>query len=131
MAKRSEFMSSPGKWEFPGGKVREGELLEDALKRELNEELGIEVVVDAALASASREMEQSALTLYPFLCRLQGREPEAREHEQLLWLAPHEISELPQFLPLDAQLWDENYAVVASYLTRLARLPNDASAANE
>ena len=67
---RSESMSLPLKWEFPGGKINDGERPSECLKREILEELGIEVTVGQSLAPATHRYPDSTVTLYPFLCTI-------------------------------------------------------------
>ena len=67
---RSASMSLPLKWEFPGGKIDEGESPEECLKRELTEELGIEVAIGRALPPATHHYPSFSVTLYPFICEI-------------------------------------------------------------
>ncbi len=74
------------KWEFPGGKVEGGERPEDALVRELNEELGIEATVDTELMRYEFGYNgRSAILLIFFRVRSFAGEPENSEFEQMIW----------------------------------------------
>jgi len=83
-----------GKWEFPGGKVDPGESHEDALVRELQEELGIEVQVGQALGPVVWSYEKKWIRLSPFHCLIIRGEPQPLEHEKLIWCAPENFGSL-------------------------------------
>jgi len=111
IAQRPEGKSLAGQWEFPGGKVEEGETPEAALIRELEEELGI-VVKQACLAPfvfASHTYETFHLLMPLYLIRRWEGEPEAREHSALKWVRPNVMRDYPMppaDLPLVAWLND-------------------------
>jgi 8-oxo-dGTP diphosphatase len=67
---RSQSMSLPLKWEFPGGKIRDGEHPDECLRRELLEELGIEVVIESPLHLTTHHYPTVIVTLHPFLCSI-------------------------------------------------------------
>ena len=83
-----------GLWEFPGGKLDPGESPEDALVRELREELGVEVAVAAALEAVIWNYERGRIRLLPFRCTIIGGELRAIEHERILWCAPEDFGNL-------------------------------------
>jgi 8-oxo-dGTP diphosphatase len=111
IAQRPEGKSLAGQWEFPGGKVEEGETPEVALIRELNEELGI-VVKQACLAPfvfASHSYDTFHLLMPLYLIRRWEGEPEAREHMSLKWVPPLKLRDYPMppaDVPLVAWLQD-------------------------
>ena len=86
VARRPEGKSLAGKWEFPGGKVHEGEMLDQALKRELSEELGICATIGQQLPDAVHDYGSFAIRLIPFLVQIESGVPEAREHSALDWV---------------------------------------------
>ncbi len=83
-----------GLWEFPGGKVDPGESPQEALARELREELSIEVCVGPALDPVSWSYDRGDILLLPFLCSIAGGSPQAIEHEQIQWCAPEDFGNL-------------------------------------
>lgn len=99
LQQRSPGRAMAGLWEFPGGKVEEGELPEAALVRELDEELGIAVdeaaLVPACFASAPVSGRHMVLLLY--ICRRWRGEPRALDASALKWLRPAEMvaAEMP------------------------------------
>jgi len=91
---RSESMSLPLKWEFPGGKIRAGECPDECLKRELLEELGIEVVIYRPLPHSTHHYPTFTVTLHPFICTLAKGEITLHEHAASCWLRPEELPKL-------------------------------------
>ncbi|HCE67875.1 MAG TPA: 8-oxo-dGTP diphosphatase MutT [Geobacter sp.] len=93
-AQRSESMTLPLKWEFPGGKIETGEDAADCLQRELLEELGITVTIDRPLPTATHSYDDFTVTLYPFVCRLSGGDITLHEHKAIAWTEPGRMTEL-------------------------------------
>lgn len=93
-AQRSEKMNNPLKWEFAGGKTEPGETYEQALKRELWEELGIRVNVGDFLAVGYSETETVKITLYVYEARIIEGEPTAKEHKQITWINIRDLKTL-------------------------------------
>jgi 8-oxo-dGTP diphosphatase len=94
VARRSLAMTLGGKWEFPGGKLHDGESPRDALVREIAEELRVAVRVGAALPPSTHDYGEFAITLLPFLCTIASGEPDPTEHDAIAWCAPHELDAL-------------------------------------
>ena len=100
-----------GLWEFPGGKVQDGELPEAALIRELREELGIDVT-EACLAPftfTSHTYDDFHLLMPLFVCRVWEGFVTAREGQELKWVRPRDMDGYPMpaaDVPLVAMLRD-------------------------
>lgn len=94
-ARRSADMSLPWKWEFPGGKVEPGESLEAALRREIEEELSVQIdLIEAWPAEQHPLPDGRELLLHPFLGRIQLGVPQALEHAEIRWCDPNQILDL-------------------------------------
>lgn len=92
-----------GFWEFPGGKVRPGETLPDCLRREVKEELGVEVSVGEKLETVTWRYPGRTVVLHFFKCALAGSEITPQEGQAFAWVAPEEL-ERYKFPPADASL---------------------------
>lgn len=101
-ALRGEGMPHAGFWEFPGGKIEAHEAPESALIREIREELGCLIEVERLLSHTFDEQSTRRISLRIYLARLSEGEPQAREHERILWLPPPALSELP-WMPADRE----------------------------
>lgn len=100
-ALRSQTMSLPGLWEFPGGKIEAGESPENALKREIKEELGVEITVGEQIADVTHEYSTVIVRLLTYYAKIiDSSQPLAAEHEKLEWLGRHKLGEL-EWAPAD------------------------------
>lgn len=89
--KRPEGKHLGGKWEFPGGKVEEGEDPVAALARELEEELGISVQVGRALTPVVWDYGRGPIRLHPFVCTIISGVPHPHEHSDIRWCEAAEL----------------------------------------
>ena len=105
IAQRPEGKQLAGLWEFPGGKIEAGERPEDALIRELSEELGIEVKAPclAPLTFASHAYDDFHLLMPLYICRKWQGFVQAKEGQGLKWVLPKALRDYPM-PPADAPL---------------------------
>ena len=95
-----------GMWEFPGGKIEPGESPEDALKREIQEELGIDITIDKFLCTREYDYPSFHLTMYCYLCGIENGEIELREHKSARWLTA-DLLDSVEWLPADKEVIDK------------------------
>ncbi|WP_031528440.1 (deoxy)nucleoside triphosphate pyrophosphohydrolase [Dyadobacter crusticola] len=109
---RSAALSFPLKWEFPGGKVEQNESDEEALVREIREELNVEIDILYRLPVTTKDQGWREIILVPFVCNLQTTQITLTEHEQIVWLKAEELPTLD---------WTEaDLNVIQSYFDYLA-----------
>lgn len=92
VAERGPRMTLAGKWEFPGGKVEPGESPEAALRREIREELGVDVEVGERLGSGSARVGDKVIRLDVYAARLRAGEITRSEHSRIAWVGADELA---------------------------------------
>ena len=95
-----------GMWEFPGGKIEPGESREVALRREIQEELGIDIIIENLLCTTEYDYPSFHLTMYCYLCSIASGEIELREHKSALWLTSDRLKDVA-WLPADKEVIDK------------------------
>jgi len=90
-------------WEFPGGKVEAGESLEIALRREIREELGIEIRVDGKVLTVEYDYPTKSVRLHFFYCTVLDGDAQALNVADLRWVNPQDIGNY-HFPPADAEI---------------------------
>ena len=90
-------------WEFPGGKMEEGEKPEEALKREIWEELETDIVVEQLVDTVEWDYPQFHLTMHCYLCHVESGHLVLKEHEAARWLGKDELESV-DWLPADRDL---------------------------
>ena len=99
-------------WEFPGGKLEEGETGEEAIVREIREELDAEIEVERHLCTVEYDYPSFHLSMQCFICSLVGEKLVLLEHEDMAWLEKEKLDSL-RWLPADVLVVDE----LRKYLT--------------
>lgn len=90
-------------WEFPGGKMEAGETREEALLREIREELETSIVVERHVQTVEWDYPAFHLTMHCFLCHVESGTLTLKEHEAARWLAKEEL-DCVRWLPADMQI---------------------------
>ncbi|MEH7026143.1 (deoxy)nucleoside triphosphate pyrophosphohydrolase [Bacillus wiedmannii] len=99
-ALRSPKMSLPNYWEFPGGKINEGEMPQEALVREIKEELGCLITVGEKIEEVDYEYENIIVHLATYKAYIESGIPKALEHEEIKWVQVENLLEL-KWAPAD------------------------------
>lgn len=90
-------------WEFPGGKVEPGETYEEALVREIREELDAEIRVGELFGTVDYDYPEFHVTMRCYLCTLISEDLVLKEHEAAKWLTPENIDSV-DWLPSDSEI---------------------------
>lgn len=103
IARRKAGTHLGGLWEFPGGKRESGESLEDCLRRELREELGIDVTAPVRFRVIRHEYAEKTVEMHFFQCTISGGKVQALDCEEFRWVSPNELPDY-EFPPADRPL---------------------------
>ncbi|MDY4161000.1 MAG: (deoxy)nucleoside triphosphate pyrophosphohydrolase [Prevotella sp.] len=90
-------------WEFPGGKMEPGETQEEALKREIREELSTDISVDEFLCTVEYDYPKFHLVMHCYMCSLLTDSLHLNEHEAAMWLGREELTSV-KWLPADVEI---------------------------
>lgn len=89
-----------GWWEFPGGKIENGESKEEALKREIREELATEIEIDHFVTTLQFDYPKFHLTMHCFICHITAGQPQLLEAKAAKWLDKNDLASV-EWLPAD------------------------------
>lgn len=103
IARRQDHDHQGGRWEFPGGKRREDESIEQCLRREMLEEIGIEVEVGTLWRALTHVYPDRAVSLYFHMCEAMRGTPRAIECAEVRWVHPRALAEF-SFVEGDIQV---------------------------
>ncbi|MBI1221126.1 MAG: NUDIX domain-containing protein [Bacteroidetes bacterium] len=104
--KKAAHQSYAGKWEFPGGKVEAGESDKQALKREIIEELKVEIIANMRLDTVFYEENSRIIELRPYICEISLGDVTLQEHAALNWASISELEQL-DWAPADIPVMKE------------------------
>lgn len=93
-------------WEFPGGKMEPGESPEEALKREIWEELETKIIVERLVQTVEWDYPNFILIMHCFLCSIESGSLVLKEHEAARWLKPEDLNSV-DWLPADRVVVEE------------------------
>jgi len=115
VVQRSSTMPLPGMWEFPGGKVEEGESYEECIVREIKEELHLDLSIVRGLSPTLWHYPDKSIELIPFIGSIpEDQSPLLREHSALMWATIEELHALP-LAPADLPVL-ETFEEIAAFL---------------
>ena len=92
LTRRGPGLDSAGRWEFPGGKLEPGESAAEALRREIEEELGLRIHVGEFLCAVRRRPAGPAIELLAYRAELVGGELRLTDHDAARWVRPRELA---------------------------------------
>ena len=116
VTQRVELSDHPFQWEFPGGKVAKWESLESAVKREIQEELELEITILQKMIPVKHDYGFKQIELFPFLCSLKSGEIKLKEHNDFKWLTLEQMQRL-NFSEADRKLLEikDNLSILKKY----------------
>jgi len=101
--RRSDEMPHPLKWEFPGGKLKPGENPEESIRREIREELGLEVEPLRRLSAVEHAYRNHAIRLIPLVCRIEEGVIHLAEHMEYRWIGCDDLDRV-EWLDADREV---------------------------
>ncbi len=105
IARRKEGKSLSGFWEFPGGKIEQGENEEESLTRELHEEFGMEIKITERIGENSHDYPELSITLIAYKCEFIQATFELTDHDRIAWVKKNDLHTY-KMAPADIPLID-------------------------
>ena len=112
VTQRGQQMARPGKWEFPGGKIENGETAEECIKREIKEELNLEINVIQWVNPVNHSYPDIAIRLIPCVAEIRSGEIKLKEHSKFDWITKDDIAGLdwsPADIPVAKQIMEADF----------------------
>jgi len=106
LARRNSEIKHAGKWEFPGGKMEQGESGEQCLSREIREEFSINITVDDFFAESIHEYEHAKIRLLAYHITWVSGKMDPKDHDRIAWVSPDKLLEF-DLLPADIPIAQE------------------------
>ncbi|WP_408956258.1 8-oxo-dGTP diphosphatase MutT [Natroniella sp. ANB-PHB2] len=106
IAQRNKPQELAGMWEFPGGKIEEGESPKESLIREIKEELGVEIKITRFITESIYQYNFGKVRIFAYLAELSSGEIEVKEHNAASWVDLAELNNY-QFVPADVEIVDQ------------------------
>ena len=95
-----------GFWEFPGGKLEKGESKEDCLKREIKEELDVEIIIEKYLTTIEYAYPKFNLIMHCFICHFKSANLVLKEHDEAKYISLNDFCKI-NFTPADKLLYND------------------------
>ena len=117
ITQNSSKSDQPFQWEFPGGKIKIDEASEDCIKREIDEELGVEIEIFSTMKPITFDYGFKTIKLFPFICSIKNGKIKLTEHHDCKWIKLNELKSI-DFSGADKKLieQEQHRAILKEYI---------------